>query len=78
MKINVSTKPDQTYVLHPLSAVPGGRKLLIEFESGKSYLQQNCHMPKKYIDAVLKASKQGPIRKAYYDGLLIYANPSFC
>lgn len=78
MKINVSIKPAESYALHPLSSIPGGRGLFIEFESGKSYLQQNCHVPKKYIEAVLKANKQGPIRKAYYDGLLIYANPSFC
>lgn len=70
-------KEIKDYTPHFLTQVPGGAKLVITYESGKSFSQRNCHYPEKYLKTLLNNPEVEPIREAFWDGRPIYFNGKF-
>ena len=65
------------YTPHPLTRIPGGNTLVIHYESGRSYRQNNCHYPHNYLKSLIEGGKTEPIHKALFDGEVIYSNGKF-
>lgn len=62
------------YTPHPLTRIPGGGTLSIEYLSGKLFTQNNCHYPERYLKSLLNNPEVEPIKSASYEGKLVYNN----
>jgi hypothetical protein len=65
------------YTPHFLTHVPGGRRLDIVYQSGKTFRQNNCHYPERYVRTLIDKPELEPIREAYYNGKPFYFNGKF-
>jgi hypothetical protein len=70
-------KENKDYTPHYLTHVPGGTRLLIVYESGKTFSQNNCHYPERYLKTLLNNPEVEPIREAFYKGKPFYFNGKF-
>jgi hypothetical protein len=62
------------YTPHPLTRIPGGGTLQIEYLSGKLFTQKNCHYPDRYLNSLIANPEVEPVKKALYEGKLIYTD----
>ena len=67
-------KMEIDYTPHPLTRIPGGGTLQIEYLSGKLFKQNNCHYPERYLKSLLANPEVEPIKTAFYEGKLVYTN----